>query len=200
MRATIERKFVAPFLWTAGKIFRSVSSGLFVEQSGIKEIKSLMNQNERVVLVPQYKSFADFFILMYTLAYHGIEMPFCIGNMEDTPHIRLIDTLLKGSGYIMARRSRDQSIQESYLTQALVREILNTDKLLVMFQNDERMKSGRFTQPTVGDISVEWLMQAYYTTLQRENKNIHLIPVSINSDRMFEIRNLASEIVSTQGN
>lgn len=78
-----------------------------MEQSGIRAIKSLMNQNERVVLVPTYKSFADFFILLFTLAYHGIELPFCVGNLEDTPHIRLVDSLLKGSGYIMARRSRD---------------------------------------------------------------------------------------------
>jgi len=41
-------------------------------------------------------------------------------------------------------------------------------------------------------------MQAYYTTLQRENKNIHIVPVAINYDRLFEIRNLANEIVSTK--
>lgn len=61
---------------------------------------------------------------MFTLAFHGIEQPFCVGNLEDTPHIRLIDRLLKGCGYIMARRSRDQSMQENYLTQAVIREIL----------------------------------------------------------------------------
>ena len=81
-----------------------------MEQSGIKNIKGLMNKNERVVLVPQYKSFADFFVLMYALAHHGIELPFCVGNLEDTPHIPMINMLLKGSGYIKARRSRDQSI------------------------------------------------------------------------------------------
>ena len=58
------------------------------------------------------------------------------------------------------------------------------------------MRSGRFTQPTVADISIEWLMQAYMTTLQREGKNIHLVPIAINYDRLFEIRNLATEIVS----
>ena len=67
-----------------------------------------------------------------------------------------------------------------------------------MFQNDERMKLGRFTQPTVSDISIEWLMQAYYSTLQRENKNIHLVPCAINYDRLFEIRNLANETVSNE--
>ena len=83
-----------------------------------------MNQNERVVLLPHYKSFADFFILLFTMAYHGIETPFCIGNLEDTPHIRFIDMLLKGAGYIMTRRSRDQSMQEQYITQSLISAIL----------------------------------------------------------------------------
>jgi len=94
-------------LWSLNKIFRNLSSGLFVEQSGIANIKKLMNQNERVILMPQYKSFADFFILAYTLAVHNIELPFTVGNKEDTPRIPLIDKLLKGSGYIFARRSRD---------------------------------------------------------------------------------------------
>lgn len=58
------------------------------------------------------------------------------------------------------------------------------------------MRSGRFTQPTVADISIEWIMQAYLSSLQRDGKNLHLIPVAINYDRLFEIRNLANEIVS----
>ncbi len=88
-------------------------------------------------------------------------------------------------------------MQESYVTQAVIREILLAEQLLVMFQNDERMRSGRFTQPTVSDISIEWICQAYLSALQRDGKNLHLIPVAINYDRLFEIRNLATEIVSS---
>ena len=58
------------------------------------------------------------------------------------------------------------------------------------------MRSGRFTQPTVSDISIEWLMQVYLSNFRTEGKNIHLIPVAINYDRLFEMRNLANEIVS----
>lgn len=65
-----------------------------------------------------------------------------------------------------------------------------------MFQNNERMRSGRFHQPTVADVSIEWLMQAYICSLQKDNKNIHLLPVAINYDRLFEMRNMATEIVS----
>ena len=40
-------------------------------------------------------------------------------------------------------------------------------------------------------------MQAYHSSLKKEGKNIHLLPVAINYDRLFEIRNLAQEIVSS---
>jgi len=91
-------------------------------------------------------------------------------------------------------------MQESYVTQAVIREILLSEPLLVMFQNDERMRSGRFTQPTVSDISIEWICQAYLSSLQKDGKNLHLIPVAINYDRLLEIRNLATEIVSSHQN
>ena len=62
---------------------------------------------ERVVLLPQYKSFTDLFFLLYTLKAYNIESPFIVGNMEDSPQVPFIDSLLKGVGYISARRSRD---------------------------------------------------------------------------------------------
>lgn len=39
-------------------------------------------------------------------------------------------------------------------------------------------------------------MQAYLTSMQKEGKTVHLVPVSINYERMFEVRNLATEMVS----
>lgn len=62
---------------------------------------------ERVVLLPTYKSFVDLFILLYTLKSYEIETPFTVGNMEDIPQITVIEKLLKGVGYVKARRSRD---------------------------------------------------------------------------------------------
>lgn len=39
-------------------------------------------------------------------------------------------------------------------------------------------------------------MQAYATSMQSEGKNVKLVPVSINYERIFELRNLATEMVS----
>ena len=143
MNCSIEKKYLGPTLWYANKIFRQLCQGLFVEEPGIKQIKRLMNNGEKVILIPQYKSFADHFVMTYVLQSYGIPMPFTVGNQEDTPRIKAIDALLKGIGYIHARRSRDQSMQESYITQALIRELLQQQQMIVMFQNGKRMRSGR---------------------------------------------------------
>lgn len=125
MQCVIEKRYVLPTLFYSSKLFRKLCQGLFVEQSGIETVKKLMNMNERVVLLPQYRSFADLFIMLYTLSKHNIQLPYSVGNKEDTPRVTFIDVLLKRIGYIHARRSRDQSMQESYLTQAVIREILS---------------------------------------------------------------------------
>ena len=85
MHSSIEKKYVLPTLWYCSKILRRLCQGLFVEEPGIKNIKKLVGMKERVVLLPQYKSFTDLAILLYTLIYYKIEVPFTVGNMEDLP-------------------------------------------------------------------------------------------------------------------
>lgn len=41
-----------------------------------------------------------------------------------------------------------------------------------------------------------WILQAYMTALQTSGKTVHLVPVTINYDRIFEIRNISIEMVS----
>jgi glycerol-3-phosphate O-acyltransferase len=66
----------------------------------------------------------------------------------------------------------------------------------MMFQNDVRIRSGKFNFPTVSDMSIQWLLQAYLSVLQQEGKNLYIFPVSINYERLFEIRNIADMMVS----
>ena len=147
-----------PMLYYLNRQFRQVTQGLFVEEPGIERLKKLLAKGERVILLPQYKSFSDQFIILYTLAYYNIEIPFAVGNYEDTPRVNFLDICLRRIGYILAKRSREQSFQEKYVTQAVIREILEKDKFLMMFQNEVRMRGGKFSRPTEPDISIEWLL------------------------------------------
>ena len=92
-----------------------------------------MQSGERVVLMPVYRSFADLPVLLYSLFVNKIEIPFTIGNAEDMPHAKIVEYLLNRIGYLATKRLRDQSLQCNYITQAVIREIINKYKLLIMF-------------------------------------------------------------------
>jgi glycerol-3-phosphate O-acyltransferase len=49
----------------------------------------------------------------------------------------------------------------------------------------------------MSDLSVQWLLQAYLASMQRDARNIYVFPVSINYERLFEIRNIADMMVSS---
>jgi len=59
-----------------------------------------------------------------------------------------------------------------------------------------RIRLGKFNQPTIAETSVQWLLQAYYSCMQREGKNVFIFPISCNYERLFEVRNLADMMVS----
>jgi len=89
------------------RIARTTSKGMFVQQSGINKIKEYVKRNERVVLIPYFRTYTDFFALLYALWSHQIPIPFTFGNLEDTPRSKIFDTMSTSIGYIRARRSRE---------------------------------------------------------------------------------------------
>lgn len=66
----------------------------------------------------------------------------------------------------------------------------------MVYTNDSRLRSGKFSKPIMSDISVLWLLQAYITSMQAEGKTVHLVPLVISHERLFDIRHLATEMVS----
>lgn len=92
------------FFWYFNKLMRRGIQGLYIDTQSVKMVKNLISQNHKVIFMPLYKSFADFFILMYVNCTQRIKLGFTLGNYEDTPRIRLIDAWLKSCGYIFSRR------------------------------------------------------------------------------------------------
>jgi len=91
-------------------VLRNIVEGIWVNQSRIDNLKKLIKDGEHVILIPTYKSFADLFILQYIFLQNQIQLPFTMGNFEDTPRVYLIDKILKKMGYIFTKRSRNQSL------------------------------------------------------------------------------------------
>lgn len=49
------------------------------------------------------------------------------------PAAKIIEAVLKKIGYVCTKRTRDQSLQWSYMNQAVIREIIDKYRFLLMF-------------------------------------------------------------------
>jgi glycerol-3-phosphate O-acyltransferase len=90
-------------------------------------VKELISQNHKVILMPLYKSFTDFFLSVYVSRTQAIETGFTFGVLEDVPNITLLDKLLRNCGFIFSRRKAGQSLQSNYVNGAVLKELISND-------------------------------------------------------------------------
>ena len=133
-------------MWYFNKTMRYALQGLYVDMNGVEMVKKLLADNQRVVLLPLFKSFADFFGLNYINQRMGLGQGFTLGNFDDTPRIKLCDNWLSDCGYMFSRREQNQSLQSNYVNSSLLREIIEHNQLTTVFQNANRFRSGKYTQ------------------------------------------------------
>jgi hypothetical protein len=88
MKASITQAGVRTVVWYANKVMRHSLQGLFVDDKSLQRVKDLIqDKKNKVVLLPIYKSFADFFIQTYIFHHFGVGIPFTFGNLNDVPEI-----------------------------------------------------------------------------------------------------------------
>ena len=150
-----------------------------------------------VILMPLYKSFADSFVQIYINHHFQMEMPLMFGNFEDTPRIPIVEAWLKKAGYIFSRRDSSQSVQSRYINQALLREIIEKNKLTVVFQNEYRHRTGKLHRKTLPDLSVRWLLESFREIPGLADK-IVIVPVMTSYERLFETGNLTNEMIKNE--
>lgn len=66
MQASITPVGAKALIWFFNKSFRHLMRGLFVEQNSIaSNVKQQLEAGSHVILMPIYRSWADFFVLSY---------------------------------------------------------------------------------------------------------------------------------------
>lgn len=114
-------------LWYFNKAMTKAIRGLFVDTASVKMVKELISTNQKVIFVPLYKSFTDFFVQLFVMQSQKIEIGFTFGNFEDTPRIEFYDRLIRSCGYITSRRKVGQSLQSNYINGAVLKEIISNN-------------------------------------------------------------------------
>lgn len=112
---TVNKKAWPPLMMYINSTFRNAFEGIFMNDPGFARVKELLDKKEKVILIPIYKSFLDLSVLLYALFVNKIDLPFSFGNIDDVPTVTFMDSVLQNTGYISTRRSRQQSVQESYI-------------------------------------------------------------------------------------
>lgn len=107
MDGKISKKVPKFLFYYINKALRGSVEGIFVNDPGLQKLRKLIDQKSQIILMPVYKSFLDFPILLYSLLVNKIDLPFTIGNQEDIPDVKLLDTILRKCGYITSKRSRN---------------------------------------------------------------------------------------------
>ena len=181
--------------WHWHKYLRRFAEGLWVEMKSVQMVKELISQNHKVIIMPMYKSFADFFVLSQVSHKFKIFSKYTFGNLEDTPRITVLDKWLKASGYIFSRRNPGQSLQTSYVNSQLLKEIITNNQVTTVFQNDFRSRAGKLYRKKAADLSCRWLLETF-SELQHSGTNLMIVPLMISYDRIYESHNLATEMIN----
>lgn len=80
----------------------------------------------------------------------------------------------------------------------MLKEIIEHNKLTLVFQNSERLRTGKFYRRTTADLSVQWVLDAFRNMPAQADKLV-IVPVMTSYDRIFEMQNLTSEMVKGVG-
>lgn len=122
--------------------------------------------------MPVYKSYIDPLVLHYVHYLCGIELGFTFGHYEDQPQIGFVENLLKKIGIFLIRREprnflntrtghKLSSETANYVNQALFQEVLEANHFTTLFQNDERLRSGKFNNPIHPDKTIKYLIKTF---------------------------------------
>ena len=84
------------------------------------------------------------------------------GAEEDIPKIKIFDKWMKQCGFVFSKRSNDQQMSTYYLNSALIKETIENNQVTAIYQNGQRLRSGKIHRKLGADMSVRWLLEAQF--------------------------------------
>ncbi|MBL7662577.1 glycerol-3-phosphate acyltransferase [bacterium] len=185
MQASVQPWAVATLKLILTPLFSRVFKTLDVD--GFNELRELLAAGP-VVLAPTHRSHFDYLLLTYFFDRQGLRLPYIIAG--DNLNFFPAGFFLRRSGGLFIRRSfnNDRLYQEVF--ENYVSELLEQGKMLEVFIEGGRTRSGILREPKLGFLKtlVGFLEQGKLADLK-------IVPISINYDRVIEETDLAREFL-----
>lgn len=148
-----------------------------------------------LVLAPNHVSYVDFLVISYIFFHYGLKCPH-VNSHEDFLSLRFVTRILRASGAFFVRK-KAKTYDELY--RAIIMEYINLllqeNCNLEMFLEISRSRSGKLTSPTneVFDIFLRSYLNGDIST-----KNLHIVPISINFERVLEGETFPFELLGEE--
>ena len=89
-------------MWLMNKFARNCMKSLFVEESGLSNVKKLLGggTSHKVVFMPLLKSNLDYWVLTYVLLKNNLDLPFTFVANSEQPKGTQLQDMFRNSGFV----------------------------------------------------------------------------------------------------
>ncbi|GLD96798.1 hypothetical protein PINS_up005481 [Pythium insidiosum] len=180
--------------WLLTKTWRKLFHGLHVDVESLLRVQAALaeaaasSRDVSVVFTPTHKSHLDYLIISYLCFAYGIPLPrIAAGNNLDLP---VIGRFLRANGSFFIRRSFKHDALYKQVLQHYVHELLADGNPLEVFIEGGRSRHGRVCKPRMG-----FLAMFHDYVLADPTKDVLLVPISLDYDRVFEVEEYATQLL-----
>ncbi|CAI2365141.1 unnamed protein product [Moneuplotes crassus] len=188
----IGKGYVKSAAWASHKILKRVYDKIIVDMKDLKKIKELQETSKNpILLMPTRKSYTDMLLIGYIFFANEMDQPFFstpIQYME----IKLLNRIFRHCGSFYVRED-----EQNILYKAILREyfsLLMSDKKTISVSMEEtREKSGMQVKANINVL--ESVLSSFF---EGKTRDIDIIPMTINYDRILEGETFPYELVGEQ--
>jgi glycerone phosphate O-acyltransferase/fatty acyl-CoA reductase len=193
MISDLKTPVVRMFAWFLRKLWRCVYEKVVINHSQLQELANFIKSSKTpVIILPSHRSYIDFLIVSYIFFTYGIQVPY-IAAADDFLQILLINKLFRASGAFFIKRGRTtDDLYTSILTEYM-QQLLKDHQLVEFFIEGTRSRSGKTLPPKQGLLSM--CTELYF---QNTVQDIHLLPITINYERVMEGETFPLELLGEE--
>lgn len=179
--------------WILTKTWRMLFHGLHLDVESLERVRRTLEAtdgNVSIVFAPTHKTHLDYLIISYICFAYGIPLPrIAAGNNLDLP---LLGSFLRSNGSFFIRRSFRDDLLYKKVLHHYVHELLNDGNPIEVFVEGGRSRHGRVCKPRLGFLS---MFADYAHRSDDDTKDVLLIPISLDYDRVFEVEEYANQLL-----
>eukprot|EP00347_Sterkiella_histriomuscorum_P008623 403344386 len=177
------------------QVFKKIFDQIIVSDPDLKQITQIQQtRGKSVVLIPSFKSYLDFILLIYVHIIYEIELPFIIG-MAEFQNVAVLSKILRRCGGFFVNYQKMNQTLPRVLLEEFLKETIKNQNILGYHLERKRERSGKIIKP------LPFIFEQIVDTCLKnstEIEDIILQPITINYDKIYEGQQFPFELLGDE--